>query len=489
MSKDMGRKVAEVKWPFYRYDVLMPEQVRSDLFVWLYLSIVVLKNKEAKKAKDSYALSETEQAKKVLAEKFSSVIDTTTLDRIIINAEHGFVSSTDPSHGIVSKTIKADAFEFLSTFENMFSEQVQIKRIFKDGVTGEVVPFFGDTDSIEDWRADLDCISPISKSRPKKSQIIRALKIYAKNQNSEMVNAPNYIDEDEQFVDPDEEVEFSINEGGSLEEVSAQKPQSRSRFNLIYLENTECLFRLKVEIYVKDNKFWVTTPFDREVTYSWFNKQFGLARKSGQASDLATLMADLEQNYIVPEIVLTDDVLRKDISRQLNSCGTIYRLIEHTGNNDLKRILIKVDGLFHSRSEDYFNNLGHYLECLVEPLKDYSNTAQRVSYDYRQFCQEIEAACQKLGVDGSKLFNKDVYNNWQKAWDNFKADVANLFFVIKNLNSCKSLYFDFISDMVSLYGKRSDGSHYKKDKKLQFSKDQIDKLEKITKVIVDLYEV
>ena len=491
MNSFIGRKVAELKWPFFRYDVLMAEYLPSDLFVWLYISIVVLKNHETKKEKNSYAISEIEQSKKLLMERFNSIIDNTILERIVLNAERNFVSSSENSIGFVSNTIKDEAFEFLSTFGRILSEKVEIRRVFKDGITGEVVPFFGNSETIENWGGELKALNPLSKKRPNKLQIIKAFEIYRKNKNNNLLSYP-IQDEVGLLNNTNNELESQNQKPTKTNNIILSTQIENSKFNPIYLENSECMFHLKVEVYVKDNKFLVTTPFEKNFTQLWFSKQFELALRSGQSNELSTLINDLEKVHIVQEIKSETESFPRRISQQLHVCGTLYKLIENTKNNDLKKIIFSLDDLFLSNSDYYFSMIGIFLECLISPLKEKPNSLNRNSYDYRLFCKEIEAWTQKLKIDGKKLLNDELHRNWQKGSQNFKADLANLFFNHKLSNS-KFLYFDFINDAFSLFNIRNKyggigGTHYRKNSISEFNNDQIKKLEKVTMVIIDLYE-
>jgi hypothetical protein len=63
--------VGAFKWPFYKYDVLMPEQIKTDLFVWLYLSLFIFKNEEAKQAVTSYRDQEKAEVERLIKQRFS----------------------------------------------------------------------------------------------------------------------------------------------------------------------------------------------------------------------------------------------------------------------------------------------------------------------------------------------------------------------------------------------------------------------------------
>ena len=54
MNPYEGKEVESIVWPFYRYSALIPEQLGGDMFVWLYLSLVVFNNEGRTLPKDNY---------------------------------------------------------------------------------------------------------------------------------------------------------------------------------------------------------------------------------------------------------------------------------------------------------------------------------------------------------------------------------------------------------------------------------------------------
>ena len=45
--------VGKINWPFYKYEIIMPNHEESDLLVWLYLSLIVLCNEKSGKKRES----------------------------------------------------------------------------------------------------------------------------------------------------------------------------------------------------------------------------------------------------------------------------------------------------------------------------------------------------------------------------------------------------------------------------------------------------
>ena len=160
LNPNEGKTVDNIVWPFYRYSALIPKQIGADLFVWLYLSLVILQNQQKGLQKDSYTDEVKKEVELIMLEKFSSVIDGQTFDKIRANAERDFTVST---------RLKEETFSFVDTYESLFSDKLDVKYIYQDAITGEVVPFFGDTAHIDDSDRRENSLKTRSgiKSRPK----------------------------------------------------------------------------------------------------------------------------------------------------------------------------------------------------------------------------------------------------------------------------------------------------------------------------------
>ena len=94
-----GKEVDKIVWPFYRYSALIPEQLGGDLFVWLYLSLIVYSNESKTLPKDTYNDEGKMEVQKILADKFANVIDGQTLEKIVNNAERDFTEITKDLNG------------------------------------------------------------------------------------------------------------------------------------------------------------------------------------------------------------------------------------------------------------------------------------------------------------------------------------------------------------------------------------------------------
>ena len=82
LNPNEGKTVDNIVWPFYRYSALIPKQIGADLFVSLYLSLVVLQNQQKGLPRDSYTVDVQNNVEVIFQDKFSSVIDKTTFNKI-----------------------------------------------------------------------------------------------------------------------------------------------------------------------------------------------------------------------------------------------------------------------------------------------------------------------------------------------------------------------------------------------------------------------
>ena len=142
-----GQRVGEFIWPFYRFKAVIPNQIGGDIFVWLYLSLVAFVNETKNLDKDNYSDDVKLETEKLINEKFSNIIDHQTFEKIVNNAEKHFIDGSK---------IKEETFSFLDTYENLFAENCETRMVYQDGVTGEVLPFFGDPSNIDDYRIKTD---------------------------------------------------------------------------------------------------------------------------------------------------------------------------------------------------------------------------------------------------------------------------------------------------------------------------------------------
>ena len=500
LGENEGQCICSLSWPFVRYEVLIPEQIKGDLFVWLYLSLVVYKNEQNNQAKNLYTLTVKEEVKKILIDKFGKIIDAQTLEKIVNNAEKDFVVFDDRRN-----SLKAETFGFLETYEELFSDKLQIKHIFQDAVTGDVVPDFSDEEKtgLEEFKQtgkmpDYTCNAKPDLKKPTKTGIYNAYKLFQLLQKGETVSEEQEeIEENsspfDEFDDEEKQQFFdTLNDEDVFEEA---KPKENNRkiniknYAIRYYDAAELTYDLKVDIYVERNKLVAISPFG-DSTFQWMNRCLLKARNVDPNLD-AFLK---EQESLFLEEKDESDIEKyfgyKDkISDQLKWCGPLFRLVCDQKNNELKKTVLRMNDLFDSKIKYFFGEMGLFLEYLIEPYKRH-NLEDRKNTSKEALFNEIKCKCQGKSIDFTRLLNNEVYKNWLEGWDHFKADIADII-ISTNITDSNLMYYDFINDLFDLYGLRNTYSHKKKmgDKKADVkpSQEHLDKLLKVSKVIMDIH--
>lgn len=488
-------------WPFYKYTVLIPEQIKGDLFVWLYLSLIVFKNQENKLAKDSYSDDVINSVKNILIAKFSSVISSgedSNLQKIIQNAEEQYI--TEDENG---KRLKNITFSFIETYSELFSNNLQTKYIYQDAITGDVLPYFGpelSLDESEDSKEKLDLNSKVK--RPSKSAIKNAYKNYNSLQKNNMLEedddpetetseVESFDTYNSLFYNPDDnEAAFFETLDNEFEETTKAldnkiKKIDTSNFNVVYLENTKVNVNYDVKVRIVDNILTAESPFGNR-TNVWMSKCLNKAKNIHPVLEEKIREFEEQANIRKPKSNETKIKFapRQDLADSLYACGPLYRLVSSLDNPDLLKIILKIDThLKNENSEEFFPQIGKYLECLIEPF-ELSDKDTRLQYTYSFYCNEVTQSCGSINY--TRLLKESIFKDWQKGWQAFKAEFADLL-IFKNLSSASNIYYDFVEDVYMLYDMRNQYSHYNSETKEPASQKQIDLLLKITKVIAEIY--
>ena len=235
-------------WPFVRYDVLMPQQVRTDLFEWLYLSLVVNQNEQRNLDKRSYTKEVKDDVRCIIKQRFSSLLDDVVIDNIISTAEKEFVVK-DMARKSSYECLAEKTFGFLDTYEDLFSSQVTVRRVFHDGICGGVVPCFKDDMFVKDANGKHECeLHLLVKDKPTQEQIKKAYSLYNRL-NSAICAQEEILGEEDEFYDEDVEVDFEpeIKEFEPMRETD--KSNMATNFSTYFIDNSRCEFKLEIGVY------------------------------------------------------------------------------------------------------------------------------------------------------------------------------------------------------------------------------------------------
>ena len=490
-----GREVGKLVCPFFRYKALIPEQIGGDLFVWLYLSLVIFDNQGRNLPNNNYDDEVKQNVQKILNEKFSAVIDAQTMEKIINNAERDFVVKVTNKSGGKSLQLRDDTFSFINTYENLFSDKLDVKYIYQDAITGEVLPFFGDTSGLEDSRDDSEFIKPRpGVKEPSKKAVKKAYEQYIKIKKhneadpiEEIEFVDEYFDEDEQTYLDDDVEEITFNE-------EKKELKSLKNYNVVFLKDQKSLFNLDVPLYVMDNEIVARSPFEK-YTNQWMDKCLKKGRNI--SVDLDEKLKDVESVCIVEEKKIENFIEghKNDFASSLKVFQTLYRMIDGINDGKLREYVINLDSMFTQKNELFYFYCGKYLERLLKKINYNKSDANiRSNTDYEAFCRELDSKLQYKNVEYNFVKSINIFNDWKKKYTrrdgrefaSFKADVADIL-LRTDIADSQLLYPSIIDDLFNLYSLRSTVDHDDDNAiNIAIEQDKVDKITKLTKVLFEL---
>lgn len=483
-----GQRIGEFIWPFYRFSAVIPNQIGGDIFVWLYLSLVVFVNETKNLAKDNYNEDVKTEAAKLINEKFSNIIDHQTLEKIISNAEKNFIDKN---------TIKQDTFSFLDTYENLFAENCETRMVYQDAVTGEVLPFFGDSSNIDDYRVrneedDKKKFSRRKVKDPTSRAIKKAYEQYMKLKKFNTVSMEAEVELEDEFFDADEQT-FLDNE---VEEISfvEEKKEAKSLKNMdvIPVQDTKVEINVLVPVYIKDNQLSVRSPFGK-ITDSWLAKCMLKGRNISEEMDLK--IKALESGYCIEEKKIQSYIEshRKDFASTLKHCQTLYRLIDSLNDDKMRKNVVELDARFSEGNIICYLYAGKLLDGVVNRIhySGKSTADERLNTDFTAFCNMIDNKCQYTSVNYQFLRSKNIFDDWKKKYGrrdgkefmSFKADLTDIV-MRTDLIKSPNMYDSFLDDVFNLYSLRNAVAH--DDDNVVVNQDKLDKLTKAIRLLFEL---
>ena len=486
LNPNEGRKVGDLIWPFTRFDAVIPNQIEGDLFIWLFISLVVYVNDTKGLDKHNYSDDVKIEAKILINEKFSNIIDSQTLEKIVANAEKDF---------IVDDSIKEDTFSFLDTFKNLFSESCEIRRVYQDSITGEVLPFFGDTAHVEDVRFDKEdpkVLAPLKNKEPSSRAVKKAYDTYFRLKKFNVVSQETEVELEDEFYDEDEQT-FLDNGADEFTFVEEERKEKKSLkgADVIPVQNSKVELRIPVEVYIKDNALSVRSPFSK-LTDNWLNKC--LLKGRNISSDMDAKLRLLEQQYCVEERKIQSYIEshRIDFASTLKHCQTLYRMVDSLNDDKMRKNVVELDARFSVGDIFCYINAGKILEGIVNRISyDKTNAEDRSETDFARFCAELDNKCQDTPVKYQFLKSHNIYDEWKKKYSrrngkefmSFKADLTDI--ILKtDLIKKKNMYNDFLDEIFNLYDLRNATAHFNDNGTVNQ-----EKLDKLTKAVSLLFEL
>lgn len=482
-----GQRIGEFIWPFNRFSAVIPNQIGGDIFVWLYLSLVVFVNDTKNLAKDNYNEEVKLEAEKLINDKFSNIIDHQTLEKIISNAEKNFIDKN---------TIKQDTFSFLDTYENLFAENCETRMVYQDAVTGEVLPFFGDSSNVDDYffRNEEDekkKFSPLNVKDPTSRAIKKAYEQYIKLKKFNIVFMETEVELKDEFLDVDEQT-FLDNEEEKVSFVEEKKEaKSLKNMDVIPVQDTKVEINVLVPVYIKDNQLFLKSPFGK-ITDNWLARCMLNGRNISEEMELK--IKTLENKYCIKENRIQSYIEsnRNDFASTLKNSQSqvLYRLVDQLNDEQMRENILYLDTYFSQGDITFYFRVGRILDGIIKYIKyDKSQKDERMSMDYIQFCRELDNKCSNK-INYSSLQCKYIFDNWKKKYlkkdrseyMSFKADIADII-IRTNLINSQNMYNTFIEDLFNVYDRRNKVDH---NIDIKVSKDDLDKLTKALRLLFEL---
>lgn len=499
--------VGKINWPFYRYDIIMPKHEESDLLVWLYLSLVVLYNEQVGKKRESYEPTEINDALQLIKEKFKVLATDELLATIQDSVDKVYLDG-------VTKELKQETFEFLNTFEGLFSDDVDTCQIFRDRLSGEILPEFGDLSYLDhcakkDTRNGVLNINMQRRlKRITKNDIIKAKKQYrtylASNNIDDIIEGNN-----EFLIDPDEEEEYIIAEDNNP--IVEAEPPKTIKLNMMdrieILDDSETEYYLPITIYFNEDEqeLYLDSPFNNKDHNDWLKSKLEIAYNSEMFEKLNEYIDNIKEEYFEKHQetetvnINMDNIV--DRAAQMKYFGPTYRALMDMDNKDAKRLLCELDDYLSMKHSSFFNSLRQYLESLTYVIRGWEYS-RRKSYDYTGYCRELELAGKNIDVNTTPLMGEKNFSNWKdmkkradrEAEPSLKPDLAEILMTNSNVISCKSMYKEFVEDIFYLFSKTSARSHYRKkgtgrDAFKDIIEKDIDKIYNVTLVFSEIYQL
>ena len=493
-----------IEWPFFEWKAVLPQAIGNDIFVWLYISLLINQNEAAKKGKFTYSQQSRGCVHAILRQKFPQLMNDLLIKDIEKRIEKDFCH-VDKFNNLV---LKDETLSFINSFEYLFSDEVEVKTIYKDAVTGAVLPFFEDInfkryfDEItykfekeDKFKTNEPSARAVFRAKSLSEKIKKSIDPVAPKESLETVITDIQYEESEEIYEDDtiylDDVK-EIKEPENYAEAEKEKKNIFRSLKMISDSKAKCYFIVKVT----RNESGLLTAECLNVPANFNNKAieewFAVVIRNNMLLDGDGFGKALLEKLPEPIIEETaDSQVLIDLyakNKSLNKCSELYEIVSHskTKRGDLQLETIRLNDNFYSVAG--FFHIGRLLDKLGETIPD--NVIR--SDDYDTYKASVKWACEKLKLtkdDAYKLTDPHIFTDYSrknKQSDKlpFKAIFTNA--LINNFASYDNEFFypEIVSDVWELYDYRSMVDHFKKDTKLK--EEDIKKITRLARFIVSI---
>ena len=412
LYENEGKHLDTIRWPFKRYQILLPEKNNVDAFAWLVASFVRMYNRKKKNPEFLYNDDIENVVKSQIRQYFGNIIDVPTLEKVIETTKAKYL---DPSH-----------HDSIKVFNNLFTNNLQTRFIFQDCLTGSVVPYFYDEIEVEsDLPRDKNHeggLKPVRTGKPAKKYVRLAYKRYF-NRERYLTDDPEEVlqelyKEDELLEDENNQVfedegEFTIVTEEESED-SLKHDRRPGKFDIKFLDNGTLVY-YDVPISVENNKLFVKTPFDYS-TSPWMNICF---EKGSKENGELKNYADRYTKFLTPAQKIEQFFENKNdsIYLKLPNCAEIFRSIEDLGDRRMKEYVWRIEDDYVRRNPDFYLNCTKLLERLLKRATyTESDPALRAWATKEYVDKRLDEKC--AGIDCTCLKYPSTFIKWKQKYEN-----------------------------------------------------------------------
>lgn len=499
---EQNKKLFEIRWPFWQCQAILPNAIGHDIFVWLYLSLLVRIVKGSSNPSRRITEKQMQETRRLIRSKFSeALISDNLLKEIEEKVKKDFCNETEfKEYDLI------DGYEsFLNSFEELFSNEVEVQTIYKDAVSGAIVPYFGPIKYYGDKPSDNAFSFNEGALRPKEpttSLVFKALKLsksveafddpLTTEETKETIIADIDFDENEEVYE-DDTIDFGDEPLPEEEEATASTtaPMNKRKKTVKVLEDSYRRWDLTILVHEDEHgELMVDPPIEfpmNKATTAWFNGIFRKAVLTNEALSGAL-------NAFFPKPKVQENIKPENMLKifsengKLDKCQELFETVGHSQSQraDLQLEVIRINDNFHGVA-GYFH-VGRLLDLLGRTIPD--NTVRVI--DLETYRINMRCVCNELGLGADaqlKLTDRYIYNEYARPFKisdklPFKELIANA--ILNNL-ACRNnqfFYKEVIADAWDLYGKRSRIDHTNGDVRL--TQEDIEKLTKLTKFIISI---
>ena len=498
---EQNKKTFAINWPFWQCNAILPNAIGHDIFVWLYLSLLVYLNKADGKSENLASDAQMKKTRELIKAKFSrDLLSDTLINDIEKRVEDEFCNFEGKYQ---TRVLRDDVQSFLNSFEYLFGNDVEVRNIYKDAVTGAIMPFFDEVE-LKGEKGGADFSFPQSvlrRKEPAARLVLNALKLEEKAkitadpiaplEQKESIVGEIEFDENEEIYE-DDTIDFAGDVADSAKEESPALVQgTRHKKTITVLEDSYRFVEYMALVYMDDHGELSMDPPDEfppnPATKAWFNRLFRQALLTNEELKKKidkVFPKPKEEKKVDPKNML--NLFSEHGS--LDKCQELFDVVSHSKmlREYMALEVIRINDNFSSIA-GYFH-VGRLLDLLGRTIPD--EVIRSDSLETYRF--NVKEACASLGLsedDAFKLGGNYIYKEYSRTTKNskkapFKALLANA--IVNNL-ACENnpyCYKGVVSDAWYLYGMRSDVDH--PNGNVRLTKEDLAKLTRLAKFIVSI---